>query len=158
MDWDCECGPPVVLILKIPPEQAFFFISCHSNSHCVAVNHIGNPAYMPCATTAAFWWAAPHYFRQGGNVLPLMCLFAAFPKYYVADFHRTCCLGVAWAKEEPIKVSGSFHQHGKKTVFFYIEFGASLCSSSSVKNSVGIVILLFLILMYSVFPIPLFHI
>lgn len=48
MERGCECGPPIVLILKIPLEQAFFFStpsSCHSRFDCVAVNHSRNPAY-----------------------------------------------------------------------------------------------------------------
>lgn len=46
MERVCECGPPIVLILKIPLEQAFFFpSSCHSHFDCVAVNHSRNPAY-----------------------------------------------------------------------------------------------------------------
>lgn len=49
MERVCECGPPIVLILKIPLEQAFFSSSCHSHFDCVAVNHSTNPAWA-CLT------------------------------------------------------------------------------------------------------------
>lgn len=30
MEWVCECGPPIVLILKIPLEQAFSVPAIHT--------------------------------------------------------------------------------------------------------------------------------
>lgn len=36
IEWVCECGPPIVLILKIPLEQAFFSVpATHTHTFIV---------------------------------------------------------------------------------------------------------------------------
>lgn len=56
MDWDCECGPPIVLILKIPLGQAFFSVPA-IHTFIVLQWTISLAQRTPRVTSAALWCA-----------------------------------------------------------------------------------------------------